>query len=53
MQYALPLATSMLNGIDERFSDLFQDEEAQLASAIHPRFKLTWLTDSDEDQAFK
>lgn len=38
-----PLISALLSGLDERFSDMFNDKKARLAAAVHPQFKLDWL----------
>ena len=40
-----PLASCLLNAIDRRFSNMFDSIDAQLASVVHPKFKLDWIDD--------
>jgi hypothetical protein len=40
-----PLITALVNGIDQRFADIFQDKEAIVAAILHPKFRTTWTTD--------
>ena len=37
-----PLIAAMINGIDRRFHDVFNDAEASAAAIIHPKFKMSW-----------
>ena len=32
-----------VDGINSRFGTVFDDTKVQLASAVHPKFKLDWL----------
>jgi len=37
------LVRALLDGINGRFGTVFDDTKAQLASAVHPKFKLDWV----------
>ena len=39
----MPLVSAILNGIQRRFETLLNNTDNQLASALHPSFKLAWL----------
>ncbi len=54
----LLIAESLLNAVDagltKRFDPFFELEELQLAAALHPKFKLTWLNEeSPRDRPLK
>jgi len=34
---------ALLDGINSRFGTVFDDTKVQLASAVHPKFKLDWV----------
>ena len=36
------IVTALLNGIECRFADIFDDSDAIAASILHPRFRNTW-----------
>jgi len=38
----------LLKRIDERFGHLFKEDAYVLATVTHPRFKLAWLSNSEE-----
>ena len=38
-----PLLSAIVAGIKRRFKTLLYDSENEVASAVHPSFKLTWL----------
>ena len=40
------LITAMINGIDRRFHDVFNDTEASAAAILHPKFKMSRMTDN-------
>jgi len=37
------LVRALLDGISSRFGTVFDDTKVQLASAVHPKFKLDWV----------
>jgi hypothetical protein len=41
-----PLITAMINGIDRRFHDVFNDAEASAAAILHPKFKMSWTNNT-------
>ena len=41
-----PLITAMINGIDRRFHDVFNDAEASAVAILHPKFKISCMTDN-------
>lgn len=41
-----PLAKAILNGVNMRFSNIFNDDKAKMAAAVHPKFKTDWVDDS-------
>ena len=43
LQFWKPLVNAMLEGIERRFRNVFEDLDCQLAAAFHPMFRLTWL----------
>jgi hypothetical protein len=43
VKHVLPLIDSLLNGIEQRFGGLFEDNDLLLAAVTHPRFKLDWI----------
>jgi hypothetical protein len=45
-----PLVQVLLDGISKRFDRLFNLEYFQLAAVIHPKFKLCWLDDREENE---
>ena len=42
------LATALLDGINSRVGTVFDDTKVQLASAVHPKFKLDWVENQVE-----
>jgi len=40
-----PLAQALINGIDDKFSEDFDNDQLYMAAAVHPRFKTIWITD--------
>ena len=42
-----PLVKALLNGTDERFSCIFDDEKIIAAAILHPKFKNNWTNDED------
>lgn len=40
-----PLVSALVDGIDKRFCDLFDDRDAVAAALIHPEFKNCWTND--------
>ncbi len=48
------LLNALDNGLNKRFDSFFELEELQIASAVHPKFKLNWLDDeSPRDRPLK
>ena len=45
-----PLVQVLLDGISKRFDRFFNLEYFQLAAVIHPKFKLCWLDDREENE---
>ena len=45
-----PLISALLNGIDERFHNLFADSEAIAAAILHPKFRNTWTHNQETIQ---
>lgn len=43
LDYCKPLVTTLSDAIEKRFGHLLSDQEYQLATAFHPRFRLLWL----------
>ena len=43
----------LLKRIDERFGHLFKEDAYVLATVTHPRFKLAWLSNSEDKTNFK
>jgi len=41
-----PLIAALLNGIDERFADMFTDRDCVAAAILHPKFRNTWTDDN-------
>jgi len=39
---------ALQDGINKRFDQILVRPDAQLASVVHPRFKLDWITDDVE-----
>jgi hypothetical protein len=50
IKHSLPLIESLLNSLSTRFGEFFSNTDLQLASAVHPRFKLDWLDESDPSE---
>jgi hypothetical protein len=46
-----PLIGALLKGLDVRFQHLFDDETLLIASASHPKFKLSWLRDEEKKRS--
>ena len=46
-----PLIAAMINGIDRRFHDVFNDAEASAAAIIHPKFKMSWTNNKSMTDA--
>jgi len=42
-----PLHEALLDGINTRFSHVFNDTEFLLAAVSHPKFKLYWIDDAE------
>jgi hypothetical protein len=53
LRFCVPLAKSLLLGVETRFGALFNDNELLLASVLHPKFKLNWLSSQEEKEAAK
>jgi hypothetical protein len=43
-----PLTTALLAGIEKRFGESFTQSRLIVAAAIHPRFKVSWLSGEEE-----
>ena len=50
---SLPLVDALLEGLEKRFGVFFKQEHFQLATALHPKFKLNWLGTNDKDERLK
>ncbi|XP_042229523.1 uncharacterized protein LOC121871369 [Homarus americanus] len=48
--YCSPLVDAILAGITKRFGLLLEDQECQLAAAFHPKFRLFWLEQYNNNQ---
>lgn len=53
LKVAGPLVDALLHGIERRFDHFFKQDYFPIAAAIHPKFKLSWLTTSEADQKLK
>ena len=42
-----PLVQALLNGINNRFEAMLNDEKIIAAAILHPKFKESWTTDRD------
>ena len=47
-KYTTILKHALLEGINCRFGSYFDDEEFILAAVTHPRFKVTWTSDTKQ-----
>ena len=47
LSLAKPLHEALLDGINTRFSHVFNDTEFLLAAVSHPKFKLYWIDDAE------
>ncbi len=44
-----PLVQSIINSLNTRFGPMFQDDELRMAAMLHPRFKLSWIPESERE----
>ena len=42
-----PLMEELLNGIDDRFGSILNDERIIAAAIVHPKFKDSWTSERD------
>ncbi len=47
----IPLVQALLDGLEKRFGHMINDKTLLIASACHPKFKLTWLKNEDAKRA--
>jgi hypothetical protein len=45
LRFCVPLAKSLLAGVETRFDALLEDKNLLIASLLHPKFKLHWLSE--------
>ncbi|XP_037508443.1 zinc finger BED domain-containing protein 4 [Rhipicephalus sanguineus] len=45
LKYCTPLASSLQEAVTKRFSQALEDADLALAAAVHPKFKLSWMTE--------
>ncbi|KAL3182654.1 hypothetical protein MRX96_034568 [Rhipicephalus microplus] len=46
LEYCTPLASSLQDAVKKRFSEVLEDADLALAAAVHPKFKLSWMTEA-------
>lgn len=50
LTFCTPLVRELLEGINKRFGNLFEDKASLLAAGFHPKFRLMWLQKYDPGQ---
>ncbi|KAL3185435.1 hypothetical protein MRX96_005459 [Rhipicephalus microplus] len=45
LKYCTPLASSLQDAVKKRFSAVLEDANLALAAAVHPKLKLSWMTE--------
>jgi hypothetical protein len=53
IKHCKPLINGLLSRVNNRFGDMFSDDELRLAAFLHPRFKLSWIADEEKEQAME
>ncbi|KAL3173425.1 hypothetical protein MRX96_042090 [Rhipicephalus microplus] len=46
--YCTPFASSLQDAVKKRFSGVLEDADLALATAVHPKFKLSWMTEAQK-----
>lgn len=41
----------MIEPLQTRFGEMFNDEKLRVVALIHPRFKLSWIPDHEREEA--
>ena len=50
VKHCRPFVFNIINGLNTRFSECFQDEDLIFAAMVHPKFKSKWLKEADKQQ---
>ena len=60
IKHGKPLINGLLSGVNNRFRDMFSDDELRLEAFLHPRsssssffIKLSWIADEEKEQAME
>ncbi|KAL3173424.1 hypothetical protein MRX96_042089 [Rhipicephalus microplus] len=48
LKYCTPFASSLQDAVKKRFSGVLENADLALATVVHPKFKLSWMTEAQK-----